>query len=262
VVQAGGVILTLLAASRNRPQALALRAKHARGVLRRLGRVALWVIGGFTVGSVLLVALYRYVPPPGTPLMLLRRVEGYGIHKSWSSFDHLSANLVRAVIASEDTRFCSHHGFDWNAIEVAWNRYQRKRGRLLGASTISMQTAKNVFLWPGRDWVRKGFEAYFTVLIELAWSKQRIMEIYLNVVEWGPGIYGVEAAAEHYFHKTAAALSVSEAVRLAAVLPNPLEWSPLRPTRRILARTAAINSNMPGVSAALSPLCRRKGVQG
>ena len=103
---------------------------------------------------------------------------------------------------------------------------------------------------------------HFTVLIELAWSKQRIMEIYLNVVEWGPGIYGVEAAAEHHFHKTPAALSVSEAVRLAAVLPNPLEWSPLRPTRRILARTAAINSNMLGVSAALSPLCRRKGVQG
>ena len=145
--------------------------------------------------------------------MLLRRVEGYGIHKSWSSFDHLSANLVRAVIASEDTRFCSHHGFDWNAIEVAWNRYQRKRGRLLGASTISMQTAKNVFLWPGRDWVRKGFEAYFTVLIELAWSKQRIMEIYLDVVEWGPGIYGAEAAAEHYFHKSAAALSGAEQKR-------------------------------------------------
>jgi len=262
VVPAGGVILTLRAVGRSRRQAVALGANHARGVLRRLGRVALWVIGGFTIGSVLLVALYRYLPPPGTPLMLLRRVEGYGIHKSWSSFDHLSANLVRAVITSEDTRFCSHHGFDWNAIEVAWNRYQRKRGRLLGASTISMQTAKNVFLWPGRDWVRKGFEAYFTVLIELAWSKQRIMEIYLNVVEWGPGIYGAEAAAEHYFHKPAAALSVGEAVRLAAVLPNPLEWSPLRPTRRILARTAAINSNMPGVSAALSPLCRRKGVQG
>ena len=163
MVQAGGVILTLRSVGRNRPQAVALGATHARGVLRRLGRVALWVIGGFTVGSVLLVALYRYVPPPGTPLMLLRRVEGYGIHKSWSSFDHLSANLVRAVIASEDTRFCSHHGFDWNAIEVAWNRYQRKPGRLLGASTNSMQTAKNVFLWPGRDWVRKGFESFYGV---------------------------------------------------------------------------------------------------
>jgi monofunctional glycosyltransferase len=240
---------------------VALGANHARGVLRRLGRLALWAIAGFTIGSLLLVALYRYFPPPRTPLMLLRRVEGYGIHKSWSSFDHISANLVRAVIASEDTRFCSHHGFDWNAIEAAWDRYQRKSVRLLGASTISMQTAKNVFLWPGRDWVRKAFEAYFTVLIEIAWGKQRIMEIYLNVVEWGPGIYGAEAAAQHYFQKPAAALSVGEAVRLAAVLPDPLDWSPLRPTRRVLARSAAINSNMPAGSAALSPLCRRRGVQ-
>ena len=155
--------------------------------MRRLARIALWVISGFIIGSILLVALYRYLPPPGTPLMLLRRVEGYGIHKSWTSFDQISANLVRAIIASEDTRFCNHHGFDWNAIETAWDRYRSRRGRLLGASTISMQTAKNVFLWPGRDWVRKAFEAYFTVLIEIAWGKQRIMEVYLNVVEWGPG---------------------------------------------------------------------------
>ena len=185
--------------------------------------------------------------------MLLRGVEGYGIHKSWTSFDQISANLVRAIIASEDTRFCNHHGFDWNAIETAWDRYRSRRGRLLGASTISMQTAKNVFLWPGRDWVRKAFEAYFTVLIEIAWGKQRIMEVYLNVVEWGPGIYGAEAAARHYFHKPAAALTIGEAVRLAAVLPDPLNWSPLRPTRRVLARSAGIYSNMPAVS----PRCAR-----
>ena len=217
--------------------------------MRRLARIALWVISGFTIGSILLVALYRYLPPPGTPLMLLRRVEGYGIHKSWTSFDQISANLVRAIIASEDTRFCNHHGFDWNAIETAWDRYRSRRGRLLGASTISMQTAKNVFLWPGRDWVRKAFEAYFTVLIEIAWGKQRIIEVYLNVVEWGPGIYGAEAAARHYFHKPAAALTIGEAVRLTAVLPDPLYWSPLRPTRRVLARNAAIYSNIPAVYA-------------
>jgi membrane peptidoglycan carboxypeptidase len=150
VVQARSVVLTLRAVGRNRRQAVAPAgtANRTRGRLRRLARIALWVISGFIIGSVLLVALYRYLPPPGTPLMLLRRVEGYGIHKSWSSFDHLSANLVRAVIASEDTRFCSHHGFDWNAIETAWDRYRSRRGRLLGASTVSMQTAKNVFLWP------------------------------------------------------------------------------------------------------------------
>lgn len=116
-----------------------------------------------------------------------------------------------------------------------------------------MQTAKNVFLWPGRDWVRKGFEAYFTALIEIAWGKHRIMEVYLNVVEWGPGIYGAEAAARYYFQKPAAALTIGEAVRLAAVLPDPLNWSPLRPTRRVLARNAAIYANMP---AAL-PRCFR-----
>jgi monofunctional glycosyltransferase len=221
--------------------------------VRRLARIALWVISGFIIGSILLVALYRYLPPPATPLMLLRGVEGYGIHKSWTSFDQISANLVRAIIASEDTRFCNHHGFDWNAIETAWDRYRSRRGRLLGASTISMQTAKNVFLWPGRDWVRKAFEAYFTVLIEIAWGKQRIMEVYLNVVEWGPGIYGAEAAARHYFHKPAAALTIGEAVRLAAALPDPLNLSPLRPTRRVLARSAGIYSNMPAVS----PRCAR-----
>jgi len=237
----------LHADARNRRLAPAVTANH--GMLRRLGRIALWVISGFIIGSILLVAVYRYVPPPGTPLMLLRHVEGYRSHKSWTPLDQISANLVRAVIAGEDTRFCSHHGFDWSAIETAWDRYHSRRGRSLGASTISMQTAKNVFLWPGRDWLRKAFEAYFTVLIEVAWGKQRIMEVYLNVAEWGPGIYGAEAAAQHYFHKPAAALTIGEAVRLAAVLPDPLDWSPIRPTRRVLARSAVIYSNMAAVPA-------------
>lgn len=122
-----------------------------------------------------------------------------------------------------------------------------------------MQTAKNVFLWPGRDWLRKAFEAYFTVLIEVAWGKRRIIEAYLNVVEWGPGIYGAEAAARHYFHKPAAALDIAEAVRLAAVLPDPRDWSPLRPTRRVLARSAAIYSNMAAVAAPLALHCPLRG---
>ena len=137
------------------------------------------------IGSIVLVALYRVVPPPGTPLMLLRLVQGYGIDKSWRPLDEISPHLIRAVMAGEDTRFCRHRGFDWGAIVTAWDRYQSGHGRLLGASTISMQTAKNVFLWPGRDWLRKGFEAWFSALIELAWGTRRIMEIYVNVVEWG-----------------------------------------------------------------------------
>ena len=122
-------------------------------------------------------------PSPSSPTGLFRHVLGYRSHKSWTPLDQISAHLVRAVIAGEDTRFCSHRGFDWSAIETAWDRYHSRRGRSLGASTISMQTAKNVFLWPGRDWFRKAFEAYFTVLIEVAWGKQRIMEVYLNVAE-------------------------------------------------------------------------------
>ena len=130
---------------------------------------------------------------------------------------------------------------------------------MLGASTISMQTAKNVFLWPGRDWLRKGFEAWFTALIELAWGKRRIMEIYLNVAEWGPGVYGAEAAARYYFHKPAGALNPEEAVRLAAALPDPLGWSVRRPSRRLLARGAAIRANMQGVPTALPLPCGARG---
>ena len=125
--------------------------------------------------------------------------------------------------------FCQHHGFDWEAIEAAWERYRRGGGRLVGASTISMQTAKNLFLWPGRDWLRKGLEAWFTVWIELSWSKRRIIEVYLNVVELGPGLYGAEAAARHYFGKPAASLTAAEAARLAAVVPDPLDRSARSP---------------------------------
>ena len=187
--------------------------------------------------------------------MLIRRVEGYGIDKSWRPLHQISPHLLRAAMAGEDARFCRHHGFDWGAVATAWDRYQSGHGRMLGASTISMQTAKNVFLWPGRDWLRKGFEAWFTALIELGWGKRRIMEVYLNVAEWGPGVYGAEAAARHYFHKPADALDPDEAVRLAAALPDPLGWSPRHPGRRLLARGAAIRAHLPGVPTALPLPC-------
>jgi monofunctional glycosyltransferase len=227
-------------------------------MLRRIGRILAIAAGVFLAGSVLLVALYRVLPPPATPLMLIRAAEGNGIAKEWRPLAQISPHLVRAVIASEDAKFCEHHGFDWDAIREAWRRYRRGEGKLRGASTISMQTAKNVFLWPGRDWLRKGFEAYFTVLIELAWGKERIIETYLNVVEWGPGIYGAEAAAQYHFHKPASALTADEAAHLAAVLPDPLKWSASRPDRYVAGRAAFIRAQMPDVSL-VAPACRGLG---
>jgi len=231
------------------PGSLVTSAAGRRPRLRRLGRFAAFCAAGFLVLSILFVALYRYVPPPATPLMLLRLAEGYGLARSWRPLAEISPSLVRAVMASEDQKFCRHHGFDWEAIGNAWEQYFSGEGRLLGASTISMQTAKNVFLWPGRDWLRKGFEAYFTPLIELAWSKRRILEIYLNVVEWGPGIYGAQAAAEHYFRKPASRLTVAEAARLAAVLPDPLDRSASRPDGDVRDRAAFILRQMPNLPA-------------
>ena len=245
---------------RKRPLALhrAGDERQAGSVLRRLGRLAGGCLTGFVILSLFLAMLYRSAPPPVTPLMLLRLAEGYGIHKGWRPLDDISPALIRAVMASEDQRFCRHFGFDWGAIEAAWEQYQSGDDGLLGASTISMQTAKNVFLWPARNWLRKALEAYFTALIELAWSKRRIIEVYLNVVEWGPGIYGAEAAAEHYFHKPAARLNATEAARLAAVLPDPLDRSASRPDEDVLERSAFALRQMPRLPAP-SPLpCGRK----
>ena len=229
-------------------------------MIRRLGRILLFAATGFLIGSVFLVVIYRALPPPATPLMLIRLVEGHGISKSWRPLDAISPNLVHAAMAGEDAKFCEHHGFDWDAIHAAWHRYEEGARRLRGASTISMQTAKNVFLWPGRDWIRKGLEAYFTVLIELAWGKPRIIEIYLNVVEWGPGIYGAEAASQFYFHKSARALTVEDAARLAAILPDPLKWSASRPDRYVAERAAFIRAQIPDLPLATAA-CRGIGGQ-
>lgn len=189
------------------------------------------------------VLVYRLVPPPITPLMVIRLFEGEGLEKDWVPLQAIAPGLIRAAMAGEDTRFCSHHGFDWQAIDKAIDRYE-DGGRPLGASTISMQTAKNVFLWPGRNFLRKGIEAAFTVLIETLWGKRRIMEVYLNVAEWGHGIYGAEAASRHYFKKPAAALTRPEAAALAAVLPNPRRFSPIRPSAYVGARIRIIEARM------------------
>jgi monofunctional biosynthetic peptidoglycan transglycosylase len=210
------------------------------GLGGRIGRAALllFVIFGL-VGPVLTVAVYRVVPPPITWLMVQRLFEGQGFHRKWVPLNAISPTLSRSVIAAEDAKFCEHHGFDFSAMEKAMAHNERSR-RIRGGSTISQQTAKNVFLWPGRSYVRKGLEAYFTVLIETLWGKQRIMEVYLNSVEWGPGVYGAEAAAQKNFGIAADHLTSAQAARLAAILPSPLKWRAAAPGPYVQRRSGRI----------------------
>jgi monofunctional biosynthetic peptidoglycan transglycosylase len=195
----------------------------------------------FFIGSVALTIIYRFVPPPFTYLMIQRLVEqkmdgeDLKLRKDWVSIDEMSPYLVRAVIASEDQHFNEHWGFDIEALQKAYQHNQKSK-KVKGGSTISQQVAKNVFLWPGRSYIRKGLEAYFTILIEITWSKKRIMEIYLNEIEMGDGIYGAEAAAKKYFRKPAKDLSKRESALVAAVLPNPIRWTPANPNAYIQRR--------------------------
>jgi monofunctional biosynthetic peptidoglycan transglycosylase len=217
-------------------------------------RWMLYCIIAFFLSSILFVLLYTFVNPPITPLMVIRscqqmfRGEKVILKKDWVSINEISSSLQLAVIASEDNRFLEHHGFDFKAIEKAKDYNERKQGKKMrGASTITQQTAKNVFLWPQRSWIRKGLEAYFTVLIELVWSKKRIMEVYLNVIETGKGIYGAEKSSQIYFNKPAEKLTRGEAALLAAILPNPLKWSPAHPTGYLLSRQQWILWNMANI---------------
>jgi monofunctional biosynthetic peptidoglycan transglycosylase len=199
--------------------------------------------------SVALVAALRYVAPPASMLMVERRVESwetgekYSPHYEWVDFDHIARPMALAVIASEDQNFMSHHGFDWGAIQRAME-YDENGKKLRGGSTLTQQTAKNLFLSPQQNWVRKGFEAYFTVLLETFWNKRRIIETYLNIVEFGDGIYGVEAASEHYFRKPAVRLTPEEAALLAAVLPNPHRYKANAPGPYIRGRQQWIAQQM------------------
>jgi len=194
------------------------------------------------------VVFYRFIPVPITILMIERAAQGHGLDHRWVPLSAISPAMTRAVVASEDANFCSHHGFDLHAIQKAVAHNDARPNRIRGGSTVSQQTAKNVFLWPDRSWVRKGLEAWFTVLIELIWGKQRIMEVYLNSVELGPGVYGVEAASQRYFHHSARTLNPAEASRLAAVLPNPLKWSAADPGAYVRKRTGKIDARSGTVS--------------
>lgn len=193
--------------------------------LRRLFRYLAFAILGLLLLPVALTVLYRFVTPPGTPLMAIRALEGDGATRQWVALATLPAAVPQAVIAAEDNRFCEHFGFDWDAIGEAIDE-SRAGDRLRGASTVSMQLTRNLFLWPGGGWTRKALEALWTPAVELILGKRRIMELYLNVAETGRGIFGVEAAAQRYYGKSAASLSPHEAAGIAAILPAPRKWSP------------------------------------
>lgn len=234
-------------------QSDAARGQGRVTVWRRLKRAFLLAVAAFLTVSIGLVVIYRFLPPPITPLMVIRLFEGEGLSKDWVSYDEVSPYVFKAVIAGEDARFCEHFGFDLEAISNAL-QHNKKGRRIHGASTITQQTAKNVFLWPGRDLVRKGFEAYFAVLLELFWDKRRILEVYVNVVEFGHGIYGVEEAAQTYYKKSAKDLTAEEAARLAAVLPSPLRRTPQRPRGADLPRIRAEMRNQPAPLNARCPV--------
>lgn len=209
--------------------------------------VFVWRGARYVVATAALLALtsalsavaYRFVGPPLTVLQVQRASQGYDVRRDWVRVEEVSPYLINALLAAEDSRFCSHAGFDVKAVREAISQ-ARNGERLRGASTLSQQTAKNVFLWNGGGFVRKGLEAYFTVLIETLWPKKRIVEVYLNVAEWGDGLFGVEAASRARFGKTAADLTPHEAALLAAVLPSPQKWRLDPPGPYVSSRAATL----------------------
>ena len=214
-------------------------------------KVILWIVVAFFASTILSVAVLRWVPVWFTPLMFIRLAQQVSegkeltLHHHWVPLEEIAPSLPTAVMASEDARFQEHHGFDYKAIEhAAMRNIKHPEKRKLGASTISQQTAKNVFLWPGRSWVRKGFEVYFTTLIELMWTKQRIMEVYLNSIEMGDGIYGADAVAEYHFNTTADKLTKAQCALIAVSLPNPRRMNSARPSAYMLKRQKRILREM------------------
>jgi monofunctional biosynthetic peptidoglycan transglycosylase len=241
---------------------------HPRGIsyffCKKTALLTSGVSGLFITLSFIFVIIYKYINPPVTLLMIIRHFEAHRedttLQKEWKDIEKISPTALLAVIASEDQKFFDHSGFDFEEIDKALDDNNKSK-RLRGASTISQQTAKNVFLWPARTWLRKGLETYFTVLIELLWDKRRILEIYMNVCETGKGMYGIEAASKIYFQKPSSRLSISEAALIAAALPNPLTRNPVRPSSFMIKKknwiikqmnnlggSAFIKKNLPYVS--------------
>jgi monofunctional glycosyltransferase len=226
---------------------------------RYLNRLAPWqrwlvyVLGCIVAWPIVMTLVYTVVPPPFSNLMILRLFTGNGITKDWVSLDQMSPSLPRAVITSEDARFCEHHGVDWVEFQgVVDDVFDDDEGPIRGASTISMQTAKNMFLWDGRNVARKGLEIPMAYWMDFVWSKKRMIEIYLNIVEWAPGVYGAEAASQFHFHKPAAKLSRREAALLAAVLPNPIKRKAGKPSKRVNSVANRIMGRMNGMGGYLT----------
>ena len=208
-----------------------MRKKLTRAVLILVG---LWFLQ---------LLVFRFLPLPTTPHLLGRRVVGHPVSQEWVSLERISPEMVRAVIASEDARYCAHWGVDWSAMKIVWREFREKQ-RIRGGSTISMQTTKNAYLWLGRSPIRKALELLMVPSVDRVWGKRRVMEVYLNLIEFGEGIYGVQAAAAHHFRTRASSLSRAQASRLAAVMPAPRDWSASRPSRFIRRRARSIEIRM------------------
>lgn len=215
-------------------------------LLRVLFIATLWFVGT----SVFTVIVFKWMPVPLTSLMLIRNLEQLAngeklrLKHDWVPMKKISPHMQLAAVCSEDQNFFKHHGFDFGAMKKAMKEAKKKNGKLRGASTISQQTAKNVFLWPGRSWIRKGFEVWFTGLIELIWGKKRILEVYLNSIEMGNGVYGAEAAARSYFGTSASNLSKYQSASVIAILPSPRKWSASKPGPYVQSRTQWIIGQM------------------
>ena len=224
-------------------------------MVKKIFKIIRWVFALAFISSILMVVAYRFIPVYFTPLMIGRCFEQIGkgesikLYHHWISLDEMPKSMPVAVMASEDQRFLIHHGFDYQAIEQAAEEHLKKGKKLRGGSTISQQTAKNVFLWQGRSWLRKGLEVYFTFLIETLWGKQRIMEVYLNSIEMGDGIYGVQACAEQNFGMEAMQLNRRDCALIAATLPNPRRFSSKNPGPYMLKRVKQIEHQMTFIPA-------------
>lgn len=223
-------------------------------LLKRIQRTIRWIVLLFLGSTILFVFAYKWMPVHITPLMVIRcaqqvsRGETIRMRHHWVPMDSMSVYMPVAVMASEDQRFLTHNGFDFVEIQKAVKDHKEKGKKLRGGSTISQQTAKNVFLWPGSSWLRKGLEAYFTVLIECIWGKRRIMEVYLNSIEMGDGVYGAEAVAQWHFNRSSSELTRANCALVAATLPNPLKFDSRKPSKYILRRQTSIMGQMRHIS--------------